>query len=63
MVSPLLLHMQHQSTTMTCFFLKLSKVQIFPNDVAHTKYATLKGALILQMFFQGNGEPAEVQSE
>jgi hypothetical protein len=62
MVSLLLSHMQHQFTTTTCLFLKLSKVKIFPNDAVHTKNATLEKALILQMLFQGNGEPAGVQS-
>lgn len=47
MLSPLLLHIQHQSTTITLLFLKLLKVKIFPSAAVHTKNATIEGALYL----------------
>ena len=47
--SPPFLYVQHQSTTTTFLFLRLSKVNIFPNVVVHTKNATLKRALTLQI--------------
>jgi hypothetical protein len=56
MDSPLFLHIQHQSTTMTFHFLRLSNVKIFPNVVVHTKNAILERAITLQILFQGNGE-------
>lgn len=54
MDSPLILHIQDQSNTMTFIFLKLSKVKILPKGTANTKNATLEGALPLQVLFQGN---------
>jgi hypothetical protein len=45
MDSPLLLHMQHQSITMTCHFLKLSKVGVFPNAAVQTKESHSRGGL------------------
>jgi hypothetical protein len=54
--SLLFLHIQHQSTTITFHFFKLSKVENFPKVVVHTKNATLEGALIFQILFQGKGK-------
>jgi hypothetical protein len=56
MDSLLFLHIQNQSTTITYLFPRLSKVKILPNAVIHTKEATLKGALTLQILFQGKGK-------
>jgi hypothetical protein len=54
----LLLHIQPKSISMTFLFHKLSKVKIFPSAAVHAKNATLEGTLILQIFFQGKGEPS-----
>jgi hypothetical protein len=35
------------------FFRKLSNINIFPNTAVHTKKATLGGALLFQIIFQG----------
>jgi hypothetical protein len=53
MDSPLFLHIQHQLTTITFLFLKLSKVNIFLNAAVYTKNATLEGVITLQILFQG----------
>jgi hypothetical protein len=62
MDSLLLLHMQHQSTTITFFFLKLSKVKVFPRVIVCTKKLTLDGTSTLQMVFRGNYELDGVDS-
>jgi hypothetical protein len=41
---------------MTRFFLRLSKVRIFPNAAVQAKKATFNGALVRQILFQGNKE-------
>lgn len=53
--SPLFLHIQHQSTTITCRFLRLPIVKIFPKVVDQAKYATLSGALLRQILLQHKG--------
>jgi hypothetical protein len=63
MVYSFLLHMQFQSTTMACLLLRLSKVKNLSSVAVHINNNTLKGALVLQMFFHGNGEPVTVQRE
>lgn len=50
--SQFILYMQHLSITMTRFFLRLSKVMIFPNAAAQAKKVTFKGALVCQILFQ-----------
>jgi hypothetical protein len=62
MDSPLFLCMQHQSATMTFFFLRLSKVGSFPRAVVHTKKFTLDGTLTLQIVLQGNDELDKVDN-
>jgi hypothetical protein len=44
-----------------CLLLRLSEIRIFPKVAIYTKNATLDRALVLQMLFQGNREPAEGQ--
>jgi len=51
--SPFILHMQHLSITMTRFFLRLSKVMIFPCAAIQAKKATFKGTLVRHILFQG----------
>jgi hypothetical protein len=51
-----LLHTQHLSITMTCRFLKLSLVSIFPRTADQAKKTNLKGALVHQILFQEKGE-------
>jgi hypothetical protein len=50
------LHIQHHSTTITFFFRKLSKLQIFPKAPVHTKNAILEVALTFQILFQEKWE-------
>ena len=52
-VSPLNLHMQHQSIMISCLFLRLSIVRILPNAAVQTKKATLEGAFAFHTHFQG----------
>ena len=54
-VSPLLQHRQHQLTNDKPFFLRLSKVRIFPNAAVHKKNDTLLGTLMNQIPLQGKG--------
>jgi hypothetical protein len=51
--SPFILHIQHLSITMTRFFLRLSKVRIFPYAAVQAKKATFKGTLVCHILFQG----------
>jgi hypothetical protein len=44
--SPFLLHMQHLSTTMTCYLLTLSIVRIFHRAADQGKKAAFKGILV-----------------
>jgi hypothetical protein len=53
--SPLFLHIQHQSTTVTCRFLRLSIMRIFPKAANKAKNKILEWALFLQILFQGKG--------
>lgn len=46
MDSTLFLHKQHQSITMTCNFIRLFKVKIFPKATVQTKNTTLKRGLV-----------------
>jgi hypothetical protein len=50
--SPFNLHMQHLSITMTRFFLRLSKVRIFPCAAVQAKKTTFKGTLVRQILSQ-----------
>lgn len=52
--SPLFLHMHNQSTIMTCYFLRLFVVSIFPKRANQAKNTTLKGALFRHIV-QGKG--------
>lgn len=60
--SPLFLHLQHQSFTITCLFCKLSKFKILSKVVVHTKEATLNGDLTSKTLLQINGEFTEVDN-
>ena len=53
-VSPFLLHMQHQSTTATFHLLKLSMVKIFPKATIQIKKLTFVGTFGFHNGFQGN---------
>jgi hypothetical protein len=53
--SPLLLHMQHHSTTITPLFLRLPKVKILPRDPKKKKKS--QRILNFQILLQGNEEP------
>jgi hypothetical protein len=46
---------------MTCLFLRLYNIKISPKVVIQTKNVTLKGALFLQIRFQGKGKPMETK--
>jgi len=61
--SPLLLHMQHLSTIITCLFSRLSKVRILPSAADHTKKADLEGAWVHRTLFQGKQLPSEPANE
>lgn len=50
-----LLHMQHQSVTMTCRFLMLFTMRIFPKMADQAKKADLKGTLVCQILFLREG--------
>jgi len=47
---------------MTLFFLRLSKVRIFPNAAVQAKKATFNGALVRQILFQGNKDRNIIKS-
>jgi hypothetical protein len=47
--SPFILHMQHLSIAMIRFFLRLSKVRIFPCAAVQAKKATFRGTLVCQI--------------
>ena len=47
----------HQSIRMSHLFLKLSIVRILPNVAIQEKNATLKGASVFHMLFQGKEVP------
>jgi hypothetical protein len=49
------IHKQHRFITTICFFLRLSKVRIFPRAIVHAKKAILEGAFIRQILFHGKG--------
>jgi hypothetical protein len=50
--SPFILH-KHLSNTMTCIFLRLSNVRVFPSAVDQAKKATFNGTFVCQILFQG----------
>jgi hypothetical protein len=50
----LFLHMQHQSTTMTCHFQKLTIVRVFPETAVQANKITLNEALFRKIVHQGN---------
>ena len=52
-LSQLFLHMQHQSTTMICRFLKLFTISIFSKVAIQAKKVALKAALFHQILIQG----------
>ena len=58
----ILIHMLHQSTTMTFLFLRLSTVKIFPRDIAQTKKLTLDETMTLQIVFHRNEELVRLDS-
>jgi hypothetical protein len=51
------LHVQHLFITITCRFLRLSKVRIFPRAVGHEKKAALERVWVRHTYFQGNRVP------
>ena len=53
--TPFLLHEWNLSTTITCHFLRLSIVGIFPMATDQAKKVALKGTLVCQILFQGKG--------
>ena len=52
-LSPLCLHIQHQSTIIRFHFHKLSMVKSLPKAAVQEKKATLGGTLAFQIIFQG----------
>jgi hypothetical protein len=52
MDSPFFSQIQHLSTTITFYFLRLSMVIIFPRAADQTKEATLERALVHQILLQ-----------
>jgi hypothetical protein len=58
MVSSSLLHIPHLFINTIFFFFKLSSVRILPRAADQTKKATLGGALVHQMHFQGKWQLA-----
>lgn len=57
MDSPLLLHIQHHSSTKNLLLLKLSIVRMRPMAAVHTKKATRGGTFSFQMLLQGTIKP------
>ena len=52
------LHIQHLSITVTCRFLRLFMVKIFPKATDEAKTTALKVELVRQILFQRKGKPS-----